>query len=383
MEVWEGEHDAIDSERYMRRSLQLDPDFLVSRVTLWHSMVSQARYQEADEILRPLEEPAALGRLTPYERAIARFMRGFLDGSWAVQLAAIREAARLVPTPWTLYRWGVTERRARRPHAALEALSRIRPGDTPAELGPQTGHYLHYRAMVHHQLGHYDEELEDVLLGQRHYPADGWSYVDEVGALVGLGRLTELEAVIARAERAALRSGSVGAVLFRASRELDVHGHPEAARAMAVRAAAWYASRAGTVTPTTVFRRAHADALLNGGDCKRGVASWRDLALEAPDNLLYRGNYATARLVCGGDRYEARRTVDALAKQDRPGVHGLHLFQSARILAALGDADAAVRALHASFARGWGFGHDDLHADYAWMPILHHPGFQAWLNPKE
>ena len=49
-----------------------------------------------------------------------------------------------------------------------------------------------------------------------------------------------------------------------------------------------------------------------------------DLRREAPDNLSHQSEYATALMVCGGSRDEARWIADALATQDRPGVHGQH-----------------------------------------------------------
>jgi len=194
--------------------------------------------------------------------------------------------------------------------------------------------------------------------------------------------LSELDAVIARCEKTTLRSWSVGAVLFTAARELSVHGYRDEAKAMATRAAAWYRTRLETVTPTTALRDSYADALIHAGECKHSVRIRRDLMHEAPNNLSYRSQYATALVRCGGSRDEARRIADAFGKMDPPFLHGQQFYHRARILAALGDGDGAVRALEASISRGWGFSNLEMHLNYAWDPIRDHPPFVEWMKPK-
>jgi hypothetical protein len=102
----------------------------------------------------------------------------------------------------------------------------------------------------------------------------------------------------------------------------------------------------------------------------------------SPDNLAYQSQYATALVRCGGARDEARRIADALGRMDPPFVHGQQFYQRARILAALGDGDGAVRALDAALSRGYGFDNPEMHLNYAWDPIRSYPSFQDWLKPK-
>jgi len=385
--------DAAEAERHWRRSLELDSTFVMPRLSLayWLQSGGQRRYREADDVLRSLEEPALYGQETAYEQALVRQARGMLDGNWVAQSEAARDAARLVAAPWSLYRLADVERRNRRPHAALDALSRIGPEDSPAEAGPFASRYLNLRGLLYHELGQYERDLEAARLGQQHYPADGWFFTREIAALIGLGRLADIEGVVARCEQSTLRVGnvraplsnasSVGAVLLDASRELDAHGHADAARTMAVRAAAWYRNRFALPKPAAEIHGQYADALIHAGDCK-GLAVRRELLREAPEGLLEQSNYATALVVCGGSRDEARRIAEALARLDRPFLRGLHLYCSARILAALGDGEAAVRALEASHSRGWGFDMPELHLNYAWKPIRTYPPFQEWLKPR-
>ncbi len=108
----------------------------------------------------------------------------------------------------------------------------------------------------------------------------------------------------------------------------------------------------------------------------------RDLMREALDNLSYKGAYATALVACGGSRGEAKAIADSLAKVDRPYLRGEHLYQRARILAALGDADGGVRALQAAHAQGMRWPSIELHLDRCWDPIRNHPAFVDLMKPK-
>jgi hypothetical protein len=133
------------------------------------------------------------------------------------------------------------------------------------------------------------------------------------------------------------------------------------------------------------------------GDCRQGLPIRRDLARQAPDNLPYQGSYATALVSCGpstrsgppratprggGSRDEARKIADALAKVERPYLRGANLYQRARILAALGDGEGAVRELQAAFAKGNSWNGSAMHVDACWDPIRTHPAFVEWVKPK-
>jgi hypothetical protein len=73
-------------------------------------------------------------------------------------------------------------------------------------------------------------------LGYQHYPNDGAFYWQEAGALIALGRLGEVDGLILRCGKASLRSGSLGGLLYHASRELGRTGTrmPRPRRARAV-----------------------------------------------------------------------------------------------------------------------------------------------------
>jgi tetratricopeptide (TPR) repeat protein/TolB-like protein len=376
-----------EAERHFRRALELDPGYAEPRGWLVNALANQSKLAEADEVLRLAEEPTAFGQATPAEQAALRYLRAELDGNLRAGLTAAIDWERLVPFLESFYMLGRAESRINNPRAALQSLSRIRVEDAPAANGPNAFSFLGLRAALYHQVGEYAKQLEDARLGQKSYPTAPASafFYPEVGALVALGRAAEIDDVVARSEQALGNSNSTGGVLLQAAGELAAHGHAEEARAMAGRAVEYFGKRLKTGKPTAALRSAYAGALLRAGDCRQGLPIRRDLARVKPDDSAYlsrQGDYAVALAACGGSRDEAQKIADALAKIDQPFLRGAHLYQRARILAALGDGEGAVRELQAAFAKGNAWNGGAMHLDACWDPIRSYPAFVEWVKPK-
>ncbi len=288
-----------DAERHLRRSLLLDPGYMTPRLWLWALFNNQGRFADADGVLRSCEEPSAYSQATPAEQAAVRLARARLDGNLRGAVAAASEGTRLGPSPASYYLLGLRERDFHHSRAAIEALSRIRVEDMPNEMGPGASWYLDTRASVHHELGEYDKELEVARLGQRHYPGVAAFFAAEIRAMVASGRTAEVDAIVMRAEQAAGNSNDTGSLLSQGARELRAHGHADAARAMASRAAEFYKRRLDAGKPTPALRESYANALVISGDCAQALPIRRDLARQAPDDLAYQGAYATALVSCG------------------------------------------------------------------------------------
>jgi tetratricopeptide (TPR) repeat protein len=309
-------------------------------------------------------------------------MRANLEGNLVARRAAAADRARLSPTADSFIDLGLDEVRLHRTRAAIETLSRVGQSDFPQDASVMNSWALRERATYHHELGEYDAQLEAARQGQQQWPADGAFFTQEAGALIALGRLAEVEAVFTRCERAPLRSGGLGSLLDHAARELAAHGHAEVARAVAIRASSWYRDRIDAGNTSPALRSAYAGMLYLAGDCDRAVAMRRAMLHETPDNLSVQSAYATELVLCGGSPAQARRIADSLAKVNHPFLRGDHLFYRARILAALGDGDGAVRALQAAFRQGRPWYHPWMHLDYTWDPIRSFPAFVEWMTPK-
>jgi hypothetical protein len=371
-----------DAERHLRRSLLLDPGYMTPRLWLWGLLNNQSRFAEADDVLRSCEEPTAYSQATPAEQAVVRLGRASLDGNLRGAAAAASDWARFGPSMSSFYILGLRERDVHHLRAAVDSLSRIRVEDMPYQEGPGASWHLSTLASIHHELGEYAKELERARLGQQHYPGVTAFFAAEVRTIVASGRTAEIDAVVARAEQAAGSSNDTGNLQLQAAGELAAHGHADAARAMAARAAESYKRLLDTDKPTPALRSSYANALLKSGDCRQGLPIRRDLMLKAPDNLAFQGAYATSLVSCGGSRAEAQKIADALAKVERPYLRGAYLYQRARILAALGDGEGAVRELQAAFAKGNAWNGTAMHLDTCWDPIRTYPAFVEWLKPK-
>jgi len=108
--------------------------------------------------------------------------------------------------PLNIYNLAQREHDVGHPRAALEAMSRIRLADVPAGGGPLPPPALSFWAALHHELGEYDKQLDVARLGEQRFPGPGNNvfFTQEVGALVALGRMAEVEALIPRAEKATM-----------------------------------------------------------------------------------------------------------------------------------------------------------------------------------
>ncbi len=369
--------------RHLNDALSIDPEYLEARCLLAFAWLNIGRPVEADAALRPAEEPAALSRATPQEQAHVRWARGLLDGARQAVVAA-RELARVSADPWAWYKLGISEAGVNRPRAAIEAIEHIRLGDMPAGSAPNTSWPLANLAAYYHEVAEYDKQLDAAKLGQQHYPGIAAFFGAEVGGLVAVGRLDDVDGVIARAEQASLQTGGTGTVLVGATRELAAHGHEEASRAMALRAAAWFRQRMPTAKPdeTAALRASLAASLLFAGGCAEAVRIRGDLAREEPGDLEALGDYGVTLALCGRPRAEAQKIADALARIDRPFLRGGHHFARARVLAALGDREDAMAALEAAFAQGQRWSGLEIHLDRAFAPLRDYPPFIELMKPK-
>jgi len=175
--------------------------------------------------------------------------------------------------------------------------------------------------------------------------------------------------VIAHCQKASLRSGSLGAVLWDAAHELEAHCYEPESVATAKRAAEWYKNRIETGKPTNALRSSYAAMLYRAGDCRQALQIRTDLMKAAPDNLSYQASYAMALVNCGGSRAEAQKIADALAKVDRPFLRGTHHYHRARVLAVLGDREGAVRALEAACGQGYAWDGETMHLELAFRSL--------------
>ena len=82
-----------------------------------------------------------------------------------------------------------------------------------------------------------------------------------------------------------------------------------------------------------------------------------------------------------GDEPAARLALRTLRTKTGRFRFGAQYMWMARVLAVLGDAEAAIAALHGAFARGYRYG-IELHADADLALLGEQPAFSDLLRPK-
>jgi predicted Zn-dependent protease len=230
-------------------------------------------------------------------------------------------------------------------------------------------------------LAQHERELQEAQSAQRQYPGRLATLAYETRALVGLGRIADVEARLREATSLpAARGYSAGGVMKMASEELRAHGHLEAARAALDQSEAWYRNREAAELRSEAMRAGLATALhdLRRFDEARGLVE--GLATEFPESVAYRGQLGVLA-ARQGRRDEAERIAAELRDLDRPNLRGLHTLWRARIEALLGERETALGLLREAIAQGQPFG-PWLHTDSSFESLRRDPGFRELLEPK-
>ncbi len=378
-------NDNASAVPYFVRALELDPEFTEPRVWLIGAQSNMGQFAEAAKQLGILEQRR--GRLTPINRRRLDFFRANLSGHYEDALIAQRDVVRLAPgSPGERFvqaGWAIDSNHLREAIEALRAPVRWDLMVKPS--APFGSLYFLELTTALHELGEHQQELAETRRGQSVYPNLLNVRDMEVGALIALGELDEMEKVVQQtlAMPASWGQCSPGTVTANAAIELRAHGYREASIAMAGRAVEWFNSRPAGPECSFFFLGV---ALSYQELWEKAWESFSALSAAHPDNLYYRGALGTLA-VHRGDRRTADRIAEDLQRIDRPYLFGEPYFQRARIASLLGDREGAVRLLRRAIAEGFTpdprgyrfvFRHEqDLEA------LRGYPPFQELLNPRE
>ena len=170
--------------------------------------------------------------------------------------------------------------------------------------------------------------------------------------------------------RALVQKGNDVAVLTR-----------DPSRIRAGRAVAWYHAQPLPDQDQPEYRYTLARSLELVGRYKEAQAVVERLATEDPGNVDYEGvrGVLAARQ---GNRAEAQRIDQALARLSRPYLFGVHTYYRAQIAAVLGDRDRAVNLLREAIAQGAVTAWDHRHSESAFVFLHGYPPFDDVLRPK-
>jgi TolB-like protein/tetratricopeptide (TPR) repeat protein len=336
---------------------------------------------------------ASFVRFTPYEQALYRAHGARFDQRWPDFAVAARSAYKLSGSLESLGLVVDAEIRLQNLQAAERAaqkekeLSGLASNVTSPSAVNNARHSLISLATIEHELEDYAGQFENATIGQKRFGQVWEWYQNEIGALVGLTRIVGLDDVVRRAEAVAPTLGAastMGGLLSFAARELRAHDYQAQSVGMAEKALEFYRTRAAGTKLKVPEQADEAEAFALAGKLNEASTAFAKLAREnpeAPEYLSYLGwcGVMAARL---GNVNEARRVAATLAEINRPDVFGQHQYQRARVLAALGDAQAAVAALKLSFEQKQSWVVGRIHRDLAFDAIRKYPAFVDFVKPK-
>jgi tetratricopeptide (TPR) repeat protein len=291
-------------------------------------------YGTVDSLLQVLD--AVGGSLTESERSFAEAMGFELAGDGERARGAYRRAAELSPTGREWYTYARTALQTDRPEEALSGLLRADP-----DRGLLRGWSSYWTQLAHayHLLGRHDEELAAARALRSRFPDRRVGLTLEVRALAALGRVAEIDSVLAAdAALPPTTYWSQGAAMVVGGEELRAHGRLNEGQGLLIRAILWLEGQRTAHPESDAHRFWLADARYALGEWAEAERLFTELAEESPgglENLQYRGSAAAAAAHRGDARAEERLGPAT------PRERGEHTMYRARIAAIRGE---SVRA---------------------------------------
>jgi DNA-binding SARP family transcriptional activator/TolB-like protein len=329
----------------------------------------------ADSIARRVE--AFRGRLGPLEEITLDVIQAWLRGDDTAAYNAMVRHRRIAPGTIGHYQVAEQARRLNRPRETIRVLRELGP-----ERGELRGWIPYWRELTaaHHMLGQHRRELKAARRARALYPDDPLVMSFEVRALAALGRVRQIDDVIAERLSSPSDGLSSAALMLHAAEHLHAHGHEAAARDLAGRAVVWYEARLQDEEGAVRYRLSYADALGRSGRYDEAEHTYRFLLQGDSSNASRLGRIGVA-LARRGERVEAEAIADRLAQQ-RPHYHRhVPTYWRAAIAAHLGDDGVAVTLLSEAFTQGMQHG-PWLRSDPNLEPLRASTAFRELIRPK-
>ena len=362
---------------HYKRSIELDPDFLVPKLYLVTTYVFLGEYARAETILRQLYEKR--DQLSHFERYSLEWGKALLAGNLEKKLLMARkmgDIARKASGPW--FEIGVTLLHLNRPRETIDVYEQF--GEKSWGFSMINSWRINVQTAAYHMLGDFQRELELAKKGQEIFPENLNLLSIEARALAALGKTDEVKKVIDKSLITSSSLGTPGDVMLEAALELRAHGHMNAYREIVSRAIDWYKNRPPGEAVTEKHRYKLAEILYDAEQWDESEKIFKDLAEKKPDNIEYKG-FLGVLAARKGNLKEARKISDELKKIGRPYLFGGHTYWRACIASLLGEKQRAVELLRESFAQGNPYG-IYLHQDFDFEPIKDYPPFKELMRPK-
>jgi tRNA A-37 threonylcarbamoyl transferase component Bud32/tetratricopeptide (TPR) repeat protein len=333
------------------------------------ALFNLGREREADSVLRFVE--ARRAGLTTGEDLVLNMLQ-----SWHLspeeEYRATTDAVRRDSGQFWIYQGLYAAYRA---NHLSEALSYYRRRDTTVAFSRDWPAWYFYAAAAMHALRRYTDELALAREARAKQPDHYFHALAEARALIGLGRLAEVEEVLTES-RTLPAPSAPGRLMHDVALELNAHGLRDDAQRMWSRALAWHAAQPPGSADEQVIRRNVAFERYYLRQYDEARQAFASLLARLPDDRFYRA----------GTAYVAARTGDTtLALQTVAGLRAdtsTNDTYAARILALLGRKEEAVAALRQYLNRG-GRAPGWWHTVPEFDGLRDYPPFVALTAPKD
>jgi tetratricopeptide (TPR) repeat protein len=272
---------------------------------------------------------------------------------------------------------GVSALRANRPRVAIDAFSHSTKRSLPEATQVNAAGFL---TQAYHDIGDHAEELAQARIARKAYPENPGLLFFELRALAACDRISEMEPLSARLERASSPQARIPELLMAIAGELSYHGHPIEARRVLERAVEWQRARSPRENQDAFARYTLGSALYFLGRYTEADSLFEALAREHPHDPVYLASRGASagRL---GKATIAEGITEQLSRLHPSFDRGQTPYSLAQLAAQRGDTIAALAFLEQSFREGRS--QSGLHSDLMLSPLWRDARFKELLQPKE
>lgn len=319
-----------------------DTTFAVPLLYASISASNTGNHTYADSLLRVGERQ--MDKLTPYYRMWFEYRRAMLDGNRAQALRTVRRLAESAPGSKAVYNHAVEAYENGQYVEALAALNTLNPDQ--GAMRDWLGYWVTL-ALLQHQLGDYNAELQTAREAQRRFPNHLQPLEAEARALAALGRLSPNDDLLDRARGIASGSSRWQRFAYEAGLELAAHGYREPAEEL------WSQTLEGSGLPELGPEPSLADvrtrlALRRWDEAFASLTRLPETVRLGREGIAVSGEVAAAR----GDSAGVANAIAQLATYRGPFQFGVVAVDQARIAARAGDVSLATSFLSRAFSEG-------------------------------
>jgi len=378
-----GTATAMPAVQLKFQSVQLDPEFIRPRIQtggVW--MPGLVDY--IHDLALAFYQPVHGMELTPYQQRLVAMIDAGIEGQWENSYRLAQDELERDPDDsWVQAQVMMRASFDNRPGVVVDLFESI----VFDPLTPDTFRFVVTESALDslHLPGRHSEELavaREQLAAGPTTTAGGSARSHELRALVALGRIEDIDSILAEVMLEPDYLSTDGSEMLSVVYELRAHGFRKGAQALAERTVAWYESEGASSSGP----KAH--ALKTAGRYEEACSIFEVKVAEDPEARDYvkQLGLCAARIGDRATALELEARIEEIGAPMGPtgvpyGRRGTTQMLQAGIAAHLGERDRAIHLIRKAIAAG--YGHSvSLHINPDFEPLWDDPEFQEILRPK-